>query len=173
MVKNLHLRYKTRWLDYGPDEYAGITWSNTGNRKIFLGWMSNWQYANQVPTKTWRNAMTIPRELKIKQSKGGILLASKPVVELKNIHTKIVVLKQLQVNKTIDLSSKVSGFKSQYVLKLNLAQLKNYSIKLSNKNGEELLIGYEAGKDQYYIDRTKAGKTDFQKNFAGRFTAPG
>jgi len=162
----------TRWLDYGPDEYAGITWSNTGSRKIFLGWMSNWQYANQVPTQAWRNAMTIPRELKLQQSKGEILLASKPVEELKNIHTKTVVLKQLQINKTIDLSSKISRFKSQYVLKLSLVLLKDYSIKLSNKNGEELLIGYETEKNQYYIDRTKAGKTDFQKNFAGRFTAP-
>ena len=162
----------TRWLDYGPDEYAGITWSNTGNRKIFLGWMSNWQYANQVPTQAWRNAMTIPRELELQESKGQILLASKPVAELKNSYTKTIALKQLQVDKTIDLSSKISGFKSQYVLKLRLKQLQDYRIKLSNKNGEELLIGYDAGKDQYFIDRTKAGKTDFQKDFAGRFTAP-
>eukprot|EP01037_Dinobryon_pediforme_P007080 gene7080-7144_t len=73
---------KTRWLDYGPDEYAGITWSNTGSRKIFLGWMSNWQYANQVPTQKWRNAMTIPRELALKQVKREILIAAKPVDEL-------------------------------------------------------------------------------------------
>jgi len=162
----------TRWLDYGPDEYAGITWSNTGNRKIFLGWMSNWQYANQVPTQAWRNAMTIPRELELQQSKGKILLASKPVAELKNSYNKTIALKQLQVDKTIDLSSKINSFKSQYVLKLSLKQLQDYSIKLSNKNGEELLIGYDAGKDQFFIDRTKAGKTDFQKDFAGRFTAP-
>jgi len=162
----------TRWLDYGPDEYAGITWSNTGSRKIFLGWMSNWQYANQVPTQAWRNAMTIPRELELQESKGQILLASKPVEELKNNYTKTIALKQLQVDKTIDLSSKISGFKSQYVLKLRLKQLQDYRIKLSNKNGEELLIGYDAGKDQYFIDRTKAGETDFQKDFAGRFTAP-
>jgi fructan beta-fructosidase len=47
------------WLDYGPDEYAGITWSNTSDRKIFLGWMSNWLYANIVPTEKWRGAMTV------------------------------------------------------------------------------------------------------------------
>jgi len=162
----------TRWLDYGPDEYAGITWSNTGSRKIFLGWMSNWRYANQVPTQAWRNAMTIPRELELQQSKGKVLLASKPVEELKSNYTKTIASKQLQADKTIDLSSKISSFKSQYVLKLSLKQLQDYSIKLSNKNGEELLIGYDAGKDQYFIDRTKAGKTDFQKDFSGRFTAP-
>ncbi|HZH37827.1 MAG TPA: glycoside hydrolase family 32 protein, partial [Flavisolibacter sp.] len=57
------LQTDTQWIDYGPDNYAGITWSNTGKRKIFLGWMSNWQYAAAVPTQTWRSAMTIPRDL--------------------------------------------------------------------------------------------------------------
>jgi fructan beta-fructosidase len=50
---------QTKWIDYGPDNYAGVTWGNTGNRKIFLGWMGNWFYANDVPTLKWRNAMTI------------------------------------------------------------------------------------------------------------------
>ncbi|WP_426581912.1 glycoside hydrolase family 32 protein [Mucilaginibacter sp. R-33] len=163
----------TRWLDYGPDEYAGITWSNTGSRKIFLGWMSNWQYANQVPTKAWRNAATIPRELSLKQSKGQILLVSKPVAELKNIEEKTISLKQPVFNRSLlDLSSKINKLKSRYVLKLSFATLKDYSIRLSNTRGEELLIGYDPAKDEYYIDRTKAGKMDFQKNFSGRFTAP-
>ncbi|WP_413669581.1 glycoside hydrolase family 32 protein [Mucilaginibacter sp. Mucisp86] len=162
----------TRWLDYGPDEYAGITWSNTGNRKIFLGWMSNWQYANQVPTKTWRNAATIARKLSLQQSKGQILLASRPVAELKNIETRPIALSQLAVNGSLDLSSKINKLKSRYVLKLNLNTLKDYSIRLSNAKDEALLIGYDQTKEQYYIDRTKAGKMDFQKDFSGRFTAP-
>ena len=56
------LSTETKWIDYGTDDYAGVTWSNTGNRKIFLGWMSNWQYATIVPTNIWRSATTIPRE---------------------------------------------------------------------------------------------------------------
>ena len=51
----------TRWIDYGPDEYAGITWSNTGERKIFLGWMSNWEYATVVPTKSWAKCHDYPK----------------------------------------------------------------------------------------------------------------
>jgi len=163
---------QTRWLDYGPDEYAGITWSNTGSRKIFLGWMSNWDYANQVPTQKWRNAMTIPRDLRLKQSKQGIVIASSPVPELANIGANISASKNVAVNKTLELTGKVSKLKSQYVLKLTFAQLKGYTIKLSNKKGEELLIGYDGAKDQYFIDRTKSGKVDFQKDFSGRFTAP-
>ena len=54
----------TRWLDYGRDNYAGVTFNNTpDNRKIFLGWMSNWEYAHTFPTQPWRGAMTLPREL--------------------------------------------------------------------------------------------------------------
>lgn len=56
----------TRWLDYGRDNYAGVTFSNApDNKKIFLGWMSNWHYASKVPTNPWRSAMTLPRELSL------------------------------------------------------------------------------------------------------------
>jgi sucrose-6-phosphate hydrolase SacC (GH32 family) len=55
---------KTRWLDYGRDNYAGVTFNNAlEDRKIFLGWMSNWEYAHTFPTQPWRGAMTLPREL--------------------------------------------------------------------------------------------------------------
>src|SRR6056297_1630394 len=56
------------WLDFGKDNYAGVTWANIpeeDGRHLFMGWMSNWQYANEVPTETWRSAMTIARELKL------------------------------------------------------------------------------------------------------------
>ena len=57
---------KTRWLDYGRDNYAGVTFNNApDNKRIFLGWMSNWEYANKVPTDPWRSAMTLPRELSL------------------------------------------------------------------------------------------------------------
>src|SRR5690606_13302674 len=47
-----------RWMDYGPDNYAGVTFSNTGDRKLLIGWMSNWEYANDVPASTWRSGNT-------------------------------------------------------------------------------------------------------------------
>ncbi len=76
----------TKWIDYGPDDYAGVSWSHTGSRKIFLGWMSNWDYANVVPTQSWRSAMTIPRELQVRHSgDGGIFVCSQPVRELNGL----------------------------------------------------------------------------------------
>jgi fructan beta-fructosidase len=75
----------TRWLDYGPDEYAGVTWANFGNRKVFLGWMSNWQYADKVPTEKWRSAMTVPRDLSLDKVGDKYLLRSMPVPELNGV----------------------------------------------------------------------------------------
>ena len=151
----------TRWLDYGPDEYAGLTWSNTGNRKIFLGWMSNWLYANVVPTSTWRNAMTIPRELKLQRAGKEIYVASEPVAELNKIRSKPVALQNGKGQK-ISLPARVD---------LNLEQATDFTVILSNDAGEQVTIGYDKSQQQYFIDRTKSGKTDFQKDFAGRHVA--
>src|SRR4051812_4249252 len=69
----------TRWLDYGSDDYAGVSFSNTGREKIFIGWMSNWQYATKVPTGKWRSAMTIPRVLGLKKIGHEYFTTMRPV----------------------------------------------------------------------------------------------
>jgi fructan beta-fructosidase len=161
-----------KWVDYGPDEYAGITWGNTGSRKIFLGWMSNWEYSGQVPTVKWRNAMTLPRDLKLKEVNGKILLASKPISELRSVYGKSYSFANINLSKPVTLSDKVGAIAGQYMLRLSINQLKSYQIRLSNQQNEELLIGYDSQKKQYYIDRTKSGKVDFNKDFPGRFVAP-
>ena len=162
----------TRWLEYGPDDYAGITWSNTGKRKIFLGWMSNWDYANQVPTDPWRNAMTIPRELKLKHIGNDIFITSQPVSELSAIQSPAVSFQNLKVTKSIAIATKADKPKFPCRINLDASGIKDFTMVLLNEIGEELLIGYDAKQNQYFIDRTKSGKTDFQKNFAARYVAP-
>ena len=162
----------THWLDYGPDEYAGITWSNTGDRKIFLGWMSNWLYANVVPTEVWRNAMTLPRELKVKHVGKDILIASRPVTELNKIESKPVIFQDVQVNRNLDLTTKTGKVELPCRLNLDFEKSTNFSLTLSNDAGEKLVLGYDKGQNQYFIDRTKSGKVDFQKDFAAKHIAP-
>jgi fructan beta-fructosidase len=162
----------TKWLDYGPDEYAGITWSNTGNRKIFLGWMSNWMYANVVPTETWRNAMTIPRELKLKHVGKDIRIASVPVPELSGIESKPVIVSNLKINDRIDISGKTGKVNLPCRINLSIEEIKDFSVIISNDTGEELIIGFDKKQNQYFIDRTKSGKIDSQKEFAARHVAP-
>jgi len=164
---------ETKWLDYGPDEYAGITWSNTGNRKIFLGWMSNWLYANVVPTVRWRNAMTIPRELHLKQVGKEMFVTSQPVRELNLISSKVTTtLADLNISHTLDLSTKTGIIKFPCMLKLSVKKIKDFALVLSNNANEKLIIGYDKKLNQYFIDRTSSGKVDFQKEFAARHSAP-
>ena len=162
----------TRWLDYGPDNYAGITWSNTGKRKILIGWMSNWMYANQVPTEKWRNAMTLPRDLKLENVGNEIYVTSQPVSELIKIQSKPNVIKNVRVSESIDLINKTGVLKFPCRLDLSLEELTDFSLVLSNDIGEELLIGYDSKKQQYFIDRTKSGKSDFKDGFAAKHVAP-
>lgn len=150
----------TRWLDYGPDEYAGVTWSNTGVRKIFLGWMSNWQYGQVVPTQKWRSAMTVPRELHLEKSGKKYLLASKPVEEL-------AVITKSPVN--AGMSGALTG---PARLELSESEPAGFSITLSNQAGQKLVIGYDQTANNYYINRAESGKVNFGKSFAARHTAP-
>ena len=162
----------TRWMDYGPDNYAGITWSNTGTRKILIGWMSNWQYANLVPTETWKNATTIPRDLKLKRVGDDIFLASKPVPELYKIQSKPVIVQNIRVAKSMDLAAKTGKLKLPCRVNLSLEEVKDFSLTISNDMGEEVVIGFNKKQNHFFIDRSKSGKKDFQKDFAARHVAP-
>lgn len=167
------LNGKTKWADYGPDEYAGVTWGNTGTRRLFLGWMSNWEYANVVPTSPWRSANTIPRELGLRQVGSEIYLTSQPARELAKIAQPAVTLKDLKATATAqDLTSKLAFSGNHFSLKMTATQLRDFALVLSNAAGEELRIGFDQQGNHYYIDRTKAGPTAFSSKFAGRHTTP-
>ena len=163
----------TKWLDYGPDEYAGVTWSNTGNRKIFIGWMSNWMYANQVPSINWRNAMTIPRELHIKHVGKEMYIVSEPVSEVAKIQSPAISSENFAATKSMDLSSLIKkDITVPCRINLSIAGLHDFSLILSNSSGEKTIIGYDKKMNQYFIDRTLSGKTDFNNEFAAKHTAP-
>lgn len=162
----------TRWVDYGPDDYAGITWSNTGDRKVFIGWMNNWQYANEVPTEAWRGAATIARELELKKVGADVFLTSLPVEEFDEIIDKLKKEENVAVSASLDLTNNVKSFNGKYILHLHVDEAKDFSIHLSNDLGEEVIVGYDSQQKEYYIDRSKSGKINFETDFAKRHTAP-
>ncbi len=161
----------TRWLDYGPDEYAGITWSNTGSKKIFLGWMSNWQYADKVPTEKWRSAMTVPRVLGIEKLGDKYLITSRPVDALSDISDKPVMIENIDAG-NYDVTTKMGKLSGPARLSLTSDKLEAFTITLSSNAGEKLLIGYDKTSNHYFIDRTNSGKVSFEKGFAAKHTAP-
>ena len=156
-----------KWMDYGADNYAGVTWSNTGDQKILAGWMSNWLYAQVVPTEEWRSGLTIPRVLSLVQtghSNNDFLLASKPIQQLEKI------TKEGIIGNNISLSTPYLIYKKQGLapsrLKLSLDTANSFEIILSNDLNERFIIGYNHNTAQFYIDRTKSGITNFHPDFA-------
>jgi fructan beta-fructosidase len=165
------LNDKTKWADYGPDEYAGVTFANTAPRRIFLGWMSNWEYANQVPTSPWRSAMTIPRELGLRQEGSEIYLTSTPARELTKIAAAPTTLQHVAVKAPVDLA-RLRVPSGKFRLSLSTRQLASFELVLRNAAGEELVVGFDKAKHEYFIDRSKAGQHSFSPKFTGRHMAP-
>lgn len=159
------------WLDYGRDNYAGVTWSDVpkeDGRRIFMGWMSNWDYAQVVPTETWRSAMTIARTLTLKNTESGIRLLTQPVKELEKLRGKLAQLAELTVEGTLD-QTQLLAKPSQSEVVLEFAQADptaNFGVELSNGKGERYRVGYDATRNHFYSDRTKSGKTGFSEKFA-------
>ena len=167
----------TRWIDYGRDDYAGVTWSDMPSddgRRIFIGWMSNWQYALLVPTYAWRSAMTLPRTLELKDTDAGLRLASIPVKETAQLRTDNsfeLADETITDSKKIDLG--FSPKMLEVVLEAEIGDGANFGIELSNSKGEVYRVGLNTADNQYYSDRTKAGKIDFSEHFAAKVhTAP-
>jgi fructan beta-fructosidase len=161
-----------KWVDWGKDNYAGVTFAGTGARKVFLGWMSNWEYANQAPTSPWRSAMTAPRDLALKQVGQELYLTSTPAPEVAKLAQTAQTLKNLTVKNELGLSDKLKITSPQFQLRLSTKQLQDFAVVLSNAGGEELVIGYDKKANNYFIDRSKAGLTDFSDKFAGRHPGP-
>jgi fructan beta-fructosidase len=161
----------TRWVDYGPDNYAGVTWANTGKRKIFLGWMSNWQYATRVPTERWRSAMTVPRDLSLQKVGEKYLLTSKPSPEIKTLENKTITISNIHV-KNFDLTNRTGKVTGPVRLDFTSDKLESFSITLSNSKGQKVVLGYDKQTNNYFIDRTASGKVDFEKGFAAKHIAP-
>lgn len=160
----------TKWIDYGPDEYAGVTWSNTGDDLYFIGWMSNTHYAGATPTSTWRGGMTLTRKLGLVDIKGHYYVSSLPLTRvLKANATGGQKIKKNTAGK-YELASPKLG--DPFIMHLQGTHQQRFSITLSNKQGDKLVIGYNKDKNAYFIDRTHAGKTDFAEGFGATAWAP-
>jgi fructan beta-fructosidase len=161
-----------KWIDWGTDNYAGVSFHNTGDRRISLGWMSNWDYAQVVPTTIWRSAMTIPREVALAKKDSDYFLRLQPVKEIALIQDKKELVEKENVSGEIDLTSKIEKWDSRFMFTIQLDKATDIKIRLSNSKGEELIIGFNDSTHTYYIDRTKSGNISFDADFPKIMTAP-
>ncbi|MEO2064844.1 MAG: glycoside hydrolase family 32 protein [Christiangramia sp.] len=161
------------WIDFGRDNYAGVTWSNLpGNRVLFMGWMSNWLYAQEVPTEKWRSSMTIPRDLILKKEDSVYQIYSEPFREFKNYRKQISVKNSGESNFVV--SADTGDFlQNQFTFELPLKDKKKINFALTSKSGDTLQFGLDIPSKQFFVDRSKSGMVDFKDNFSGeRSTAP-
>ena len=145
----------TKWMDYGKDHYATVTFDNAPEgRRVAIAWMSNWQYANQVPTLQYRSGNSIPRDLGLFEYKGETYCSVVPSPEMTAARSK-------KATKSLSESCEM------------VVNLKgNATITLSNDKGEKVVMNYDAKAETFSMDRTKSGKMDFSKDFAAVTKAP-
>ncbi|ALC91600.1 glycoside hydrolase [Bacillus sp. FJAT-18017] len=158
----------TLWLDFGRDNYAGVSWSDLPDedkRRIYIGWMSNWRYANVVPTDGWRSAMTLPRELTLATTESGVRLVQKVVSEFNQLRSNkedignITLISEKEFNMTLPSE----------LIELNFTFEKSdaaaFGIILENTVNEKVTIQYDTVAQKLFVDRMNAGECQFSDSF--------
>ena len=156
------------WLDHGRDNYAGVTWSDIPHedgRRLFIGWMSNWKYANETPTIGWRSAMTLPRELSLKETSDGVRLIQAPVAELEKIRGEKRSWDQFILEPEKNVSVDVSGNLLEIIAEFELQSATEFGIKIRNSDSKETIIGYDAVNEFLFVNRINSGVTEFNEYF--------
>lgn len=163
-----------RWLDYGRDHYAGVCWSDIpveDGRRICIGWMSNWKYANLTPTEIWRGAMSIPREITLEQRAQGITLIQRPVQEINTMRSPIIALENTTIT---EVQARLASLQlDSYEIQITADTTSTFALQLRASASQDQLtvVGYEGDTSEVYIDRSHSGDHTFHQDFAGKHTA--
>lgn len=165
------------WLDFGRDNYAGVTWSNIPSedgRTLFIGWMSNWLYAQEVPTEKWRSSMTLPREMKLIKTDTTYRIYSTPARELEKYSSPVELESAEKQNSVAYRSAEGKNLMSNQIsFDIPLKDLKKLEFVLSNSQNDSLKFGLNTTDHQFYVNRKKSGLTDFSEKFTQKIsTAP-
>ena len=166
---------KILWVDYGKDFYAAQSWSDIPHRdgrRLWLGWLSNWQYADKVPTSPWRSAQSIPRVVTLRRYREGIRLVQTPVAELQSLRQKYYRISGKNMAAVNTNLQAVAEDTLEIIAEFALGTAAEFGFKVRKGQSEETLIGYDVDKQQLFVDRTKSGATSFDPNFPGRHVGP-
>ena len=160
----------TRWMDYGKDHYAAVTWSSAPDgRAVAIAWMSNWQYANSVPTQQFRSANSVPRDLSLIRRGKEVILKSTPSREVEALRGTPV--QYTLSTAPVELFDKpVKAY--ELVIRFSLQKKEGATFVLSNEAGEQVVFSYEAATQTFSMDRRGSGMVKFSKKFAAVTSAP-
>lgn len=165
------------WADYGKDWYASTSFSDipsSDGRRIWMGWLDNWEYASRVPTSPWRGEQSIPRVLELRRFRNGIRLVQQPVAELQTLRGRQVeITNQSFRAANLRLRSKgVKGTTLEIEAEITPRGAKEFGFKVRKGRSQATVVGVDPQKSQLFVDRTRSGDTSFDPRFPGRQTAP-
>ena len=166
---------QTKWMDWGKDNYATVTWNNAPDgRCIALGWMSNWQYANNVPTRQYRSANTLARDLTLYREGQELYLKSTPSVEVKKARGKKVSIPSFRVSEKHEIVNLFEDNQGAYEVEILIqnAGASKIAFCLLNDKGEKVSMYYDLNRKQFVMDRSESGTVDFSKDFPAVMVAP-
>lgn len=166
---------QTKWMDWGKDHYATVTFSNApGGRCIALGWMSNWQYQTVLPTLQYRGSNTIARDLTLYRQDGELLLRCAPSPEIEKARMQKVSVPSFKVSDSYDLASLLEGNDGAYEIDMTIKNsgASKIMFTLSNDKGEKVNMYYDIMRKQFVMDRSESGKVDFSVDFPAVTVAP-
>ena len=161
-------------VDYGDDFYAAQSWSDASDdRHIWIGWLNNWHYANQIPTSPWRGLFSIPRELRLRKYSEGLRFVQEPVRELIGIRQPlyhVIGTDVATVNSELnEVEMDIAGeIQAEFVIDT----AREFGIKICTSDAEETVIGYDTQAQEIFLDRRRAGDNAFSVIFVAVHRAP-
>ena len=155
-----------KFLDFGKDHYATVTFSNLGDRIVAVPWMNNWQYANLTPTQQFRSCNALPRELRIYEKDGDYYLSANAVEETKSLRKNTVEIGDFQLDGKGEMKTLGGEGAFEVEADITAATAKTVGIELANDKGERTLIYLDLDRQRVVMDRTESGETGFGKRSA-------
>lgn len=157
--------HDVKWLDWGKDHYATVTFSNTGDRVLGITWMSNWQYANLTPFKQNRGANGLPRELKLYDKNGKYYISEDVAPEVYALRKDTKDLTDASVADAKDLKGVAANMEGAFEIEADVTPDANgiAGIEISNNKRERTMIYFDMKQGKVVMDRTESGLTDFGK----------
>ncbi|MCP8689452.1 GH32 C-terminal domain-containing protein [Marinobacterium sp. OS208] len=168
------------WIDYGKDFYAVVSYENMpGGDRVWLGWMNNWNYANDIPTAPWRSAQSLPRDVGLRSTADGkVELVQTPIIELAQLRRgPVFALGKRRVTEGQHLldGKGARGKAVEIKAEFEPGSATRFGLKLRVGDGEETLVGYDIELGELFVDRSRAQAADvdgFHPDFAGRHASP-
>lgn len=155
------------WVDLGTDNYAGVTFGNLDGRHVFMGWMSNWWYANATPTRYFRNSMTLPRELGLKYGEKHLILASTPSPEVFAARASSCPVADFEIDGEWTMDRILQDNSGAYEIDMTVIPVSGRKMEMSllNGKGEKAVFSFDFDVPELVLDRSQSGLTDFSPRY--------